>query len=56
MIRLTGAIACGIVAFDCAMKATGEMPQTLFSQEHAGVWWVVVFFWTVNALALLLGL
>jgi hypothetical protein len=53
-MRLTGAIACGIVALDCANKAVGNQPQDLFFPDSVWLWWVVAFFWTVSAVKLLI--
>lgn len=42
--------ACFFVAWDCADKAAGNLPQHLFTPEHAWVWWITAFLWATAAL------
>jgi hypothetical protein len=55
MMRLTGCIACAIVAFNCAEKAVGYQPQELFAADVIWVWWVPALFWMIGGLRILAG-
>jgi hypothetical protein len=47
-MKFTGAIACGIVAWDCIEKATGLQPQVLLSADALWVWWFVAALWAYS--------
>jgi hypothetical protein len=44
-MRFTNAIACLIVALDCAEKAMGEQPQQLIAPNYLWTWWIVAGGW-----------
>ena len=48
-MNFTGMSACGWVTLDCAQRAMGTIPQELFGFNAVWVWWVVAFFWGLNA-------
>ena len=48
--RITGCIACILVAIDCAQKALGAEPQFLFASDDLWIWWFAAFFWGVSAI------
>ncbi len=54
-MKLTGAIACLLVAFDCSQKALGAMSQTLFAADALWLWWVCAALWVVSGLRLLVS-
>jgi hypothetical protein len=54
-MKFIGTVACCIVAWDCAEKAVGIQHQELFSTDAIWVWWVVAFFWTLNAIRFILA-
>jgi hypothetical protein len=54
-MRLTGCIACSIVAFNCAEKAVGYQPQELFAADAIWIWWVPALFWMIGGLRILAG-
>lgn len=54
-MRFTAAIACLLVAHNCAKTAAGLEPQNLFSAEALWVWWVAAGLWVVSALRLIIS-
>ena len=48
-MKLTLIIALVLVALDCAAKASGSQPQTIFSQDNLWVWWIPTAGWLLNA-------
>jgi hypothetical protein len=48
-MRFTAAIACLLVAHDCAMTASGLQSQNLFATEALWVWWIAAALWLVSA-------
>lgn len=46
-MKLVGSCACFLVALDCAGRATGYEPQSLFAQGAVWSWWVLVAVWVV---------
>jgi hypothetical protein len=51
-MRFVAAIACALVAMDCAGKAAGAVPQELFSPQHLWVWWIAAGAWALNTIVL----
>lgn len=51
-MRLIAAVACLLVAFECAQKAVGEIPQELFNPAHVWVWWFPAVSWTLAGIPL----
>lgn len=39
LMRFTAAIACLVVFLDCAEKAVGSVPQTVFNDGSLWIWW-----------------
>ncbi len=54
-MRLTAAIACLIVAFDCAEKADGIQIQELFAAQAIWVWWIPAGLWGIAGIRVLLN-
>ena len=52
-MRFTGAVACVIVALDCAQKASGNEAQQIFSSESVWVWWLFAVWWGFAAIRLI---
>jgi hypothetical protein len=52
-MNFAGMCASLVVAIDCAQKATGDLPQSLFGPNARWLWWVVAFAWLVTALGFL---
>jgi len=50
MIKYVAALACLIVAFDCAEKAMGIQTQSLFAVGAEKVWWIAVVSWIASAI------
>lgn len=48
-LRFAAVYAMLSVAFNCAEKAMGSMPQMLFSQGALWVWWLCVAAWITAA-------
>jgi hypothetical protein len=44
-MRFMPAVACLIVAYECAQKAMGEIPQELINPAHVWVWWFPAASW-----------
>ena len=44
-MRFAGFGACGLVAWDCAEKALGVEPQSLFAPGAIWAWWIVAVIW-----------
>ena len=51
-MRFTGAIACFIVAIDCAQNATGS-DHVLFQAGSLWMWWFFCAAWAINGIAFL---
>lgn len=47
--RFSWCVASVIVAFDCARKAAGLEPQSLFANDAIWLWWIAAFLWAVVA-------
>jgi hypothetical protein len=52
MMRFVAAVACALVAMDCAGKAMGSVPQELVSPQHIWVWWIVAALWALNTITI----
>lgn len=48
MSRIIAAVACALVAWDCADKAAGIAPQALFNDANLWVWWLGAAGWALN--------
>lgn len=48
-MRLSWTIACALVAYQCALWASGLQPQHLFAPDFVWAWWISAFYWTLTA-------
>ena len=52
MVKLSAFLALLLAALDCAARALGTTPQTVFSPDHVWLWWVFAAYWSLSALAM----
>lgn len=52
-MRWIGVIACSIVALQCAQKAMGIEPQSMFAANSVWMWWFPAIWWSLGAVGLL---
>jgi len=44
-MRFLAFLAMANVGFDCVQRATGDMPQTIFSDDVLWLWWLSAIAW-----------
>ena len=45
--KIACVIALGIVTADCALKALGAEPQSIFSEGNVWLWWFPAIWWFI---------
>lgn len=54
-MKITWAIGSLYVAFECARRASGGLPDPVFSENFRWMWWLLAVFWLTAGVDALLA-
>lgn len=52
-MKLMAVLACWIVALECVLRGTGDIPQATFNDGSLWLWWFFGGIWALNGVALI---